>query len=146
MAVEFYELDQRVHQKLAVRSQTPEQHKQWYGKASQIAEYVSSWGMVRFWALSRSQVARGGRNAENQDGEGGENYFAWKVAREILCELVGNDLNIQEDLITDVFQQRFYALSFNQQVLLTDLLLEIAETIQFWSVRLKEALDEKRAA
>jgi hypothetical protein len=34
-------------------------------------------------------------------------------------------------------------LNFNQQVLLTDLLIEISDTIQFWTMRIKDAKESK---
>jgi hypothetical protein len=37
-------------------------------------------------------------------------------------------------------------LDFNQQVLLTDLLMEIAEAIQFWTMRLKDARESGTTA
>lgn len=141
--VSFYELDQKV---FAGLSEKHNEIKNWYGKASGISDYVATWGMVRFWAMSRSQVSKGGKSKEN-NGEA-QSYFAWNVAREVLCEIVGNNLGIEleegeilKDIETARFHKIFYALNFNKQLLLIDLLIEISETIQFWSVRMKEVSD-----
>lgn len=136
--VSFYELDQKV---FAGLSEKQDEIENWYGKASGIADYVASWGMVRFWAMSRSLVTKSGKPTENNQKT--QNYFAWGVARKVLCEIVGDDLgiNMSEDMETMNFQSFFYSLNFNKQVLLTDLLIEISDTVQFWSVRMKEIYD-----
>jgi hypothetical protein len=137
MCVDYYELDHLVFQQLQTGK---DELKQWQGAASGIADYVSSWGVERFWAMSRSPVLLGGGLPTATEGsEEQRRYFSWGVARVILCEIVGKDLNIKSDWETIDFQNRFRNLTFNQQVLLTDLLIEIAETIQFWTMRMKES-------
>jgi hypothetical protein len=49
-------------------------------------------------------------------------------------------------MTTDAFQNQFRELDFNQQVLLTDLLIEISSAIQFWTMRLKDAFDSNTPA
>lgn len=144
MPVISYELDREVFQLLKPGS---EQLEDWQGAASGIADYVASWGVERFWAMSRSLVLRGGGIPDAATGnEDRRRYFAWVVARVVLCRIVGTDLIIREDMNTEQFQNRFRELDFNQQVLLTDLLIEIADTIQFWTMRMKDARDSRTPA
>lgn len=139
MPVSSYELDREVFQLL---KDGKEQLDNWQGAASGIADYVASWGVERFWAMSRSQALLGGEMPDAATGsEEEKRYFAWGVARVVLCKIVGNDLRINERMTTEEFQNRFRDLDFNQQVLLTDLLMEISDTIQFWTMRLKDAKD-----
>lgn len=138
MSVSSYELDREVFQLL---KQGEDTFEDWQGAASGIADYVASWGVERFWAMSRSLVKRGGEKPK--DEKEARRYFAWGVAREVLCKIVGNDLRIRQDMTTQEFQERFGDLEFNQQVLLTDLIMEISETIQFWTMRLKDARESK---
>jgi hypothetical protein len=139
MPVSSYELDREVFQLLKLGK---EQLDTWQGVASGIGDYVASWGVERFWAMSRSQALLGGRIPDAAAGSEDERrYFAWGVARVVLCKIIGNDLRIREDMTTDQFQNRFRELNFNQQVLVTDLLIEISNTIQFWTMRLKDARD-----
>ncbi len=67
-------------------------------------------------------------------------YFAWSVARITLCRILGQELQIREDMTTEQLSQRFENLNINQQTLITEMLLEIADTIQFWTMRLKDTL------
>ncbi len=137
MPVQSYELDKLVFENL---QSGQGQLSKWRGKASGIADYVASWGVERFWAMSRSPVLLGG-NVPNP-GQGTEeqrSYFAWGVARIVLCNILGRELGIQSDMDTEQFQDRFNELDFKQQVLLSDLLIEIAETIQFWTMRIADA-------
>jgi len=67
-------------------------------------------------------------------------YFAWGVARVTLCRIISPSLQVNADMTTEQFQARFRQLDFNQQMLMTELLLEIADTIQFWTMRLKDSL------
>ncbi|PSO60200.1 MAG: hypothetical protein BRC36_14340 [Cyanobacteria bacterium QH_2_48_84] len=113
MAVDTYKLDLKVFENLQPGQQ---QLKDWKGKASGIADYVATWGV------------------EQQ-----RSYFSWGVARVVLCDILGNELNISKDMPTANFQEQFAQLNFKQQVLLTDLLIEIAETIQFWTMRMDDA-------
>lgn len=137
MPVSSYELDREVFQLL---KSGVNQLDNWQGAASRVADYVASWGVERFWAMSRSPVLRGGGIPDAAAGSEEEGrYFAWGVARVVLCRIVGTDLRIRETMKTDEFQNRFQELDFNQQVLLTDLLIEISDTIQFWTMRLKDA-------
>ncbi|KKD37829.1 hypothetical protein [Limnoraphis robusta] len=139
-----YELDREVFQLLKAGAGSIEQIKQWQGAASGIADYVSNWGVVRFWAMSRSlRLLNGEIPDANEGSDEQRRYFAWGVARVVLCKIVGNDLNIRSNMTTDEFQERFQNLNFNEQVLLTDLLIEIADTIQFWTMRLKDAKNSK---
>jgi hypothetical protein len=139
MPVSSYELDREVFQLLKLGM---EQLDTWQGVASGIAEYVASWGVERFWSMSRSQALLGGRIPDAAaESEEERRYFAWGAARVVLCKIVGNELRIRENMTTDEFQNRFQQLDFNQQVLLTDLLIEISSTIQFWTMRLKDARD-----
>jgi hypothetical protein len=137
MAVEHYELDREVFTYLQPGIGSI---GDWKGKASGIGEYVASWGLERFWAMSRSPVLKGGGLPDAEAGSSEQrNYFAWAVARIVLCRIVDNTININQDLTTAQFQERLSQLNFNQQVLLTDLLIEIAETIQFWTMRIADA-------
>jgi hypothetical protein len=139
MAVIGYELDKKVFQNLQ-RGQEQEQLKHWKPKASGIADYVASWGVERFWAMSRSPILRHGNlPSADQGTEEQRSYFAWGVARVVLCEIVGQDLEINSEMNTQEFQNRFSQLDFRQQILLTDLLIEIADTIQFWTMRIADA-------
>lgn len=143
MPVKPYELDRLVFKRL---NQGIADLTTWQSAASEIADYVASWGVVRFWAMSRSPRLLGGQLPDGAVGSEEERrYFAWRVAREVLCQIVGDELGITKEMNTAQFQERFYGLNdldglnFNQQVLLTDLLMEISETIQFWTMRLKDA-------
>jgi hypothetical protein len=134
MPVQSYELDKLVFENLQPQQQRLED---WKGKASGIADYVASWGVERFWAMSRSPVVLGG-NTNNEENRQ-PSYFAWRVARIVLCHILGSELNINHDMTTEQFQNRFSQLDFKQQILLSDLLIEIAETIQFWTMRIDDA-------
>ncbi|MEB3830788.1 hypothetical protein [Phormidium sp. CCY1219] len=139
MPVCSYELDREVFRLL---NPGVNRLDDWQGAASGIADYVASWGVERFWAMSRSQRLLGGQLPDAAEGSEEERrYFAWSVARVVLCKIAGNELRIRENMSTDNFQERFRDLDFNEQVLLTDLLIEIAEAIQFWTMRLKDARD-----
>lgn len=143
MPVQPYELDREVFNLL---NPGIGHLKTWQGAASGIAEYVASWGVERFWAMSRSQRLLGGQLPDAAVGSDEEKrYFAWSVARVALCKIAGNELGINQKMNTDQFQERFRNLTFNQQVLLTDLLMEISETIQFWTMRLKDAKESNTA-
>lgn len=147
MAMKHYELDRWVFEGLIAGATNRDQLKNWQGAASGIAEFVSSWGMERFWAMSLSPVVLGGGLPDPNAGtEEQRRYFAWQVARVVLCRIVGQDLQIRANMTTREFQDRFQALNFNQQMLLTDLLLEIGDTIQFWTMRLKDTLEAGQPA
>jgi hypothetical protein len=137
MSVIHYDLDQRIFAQLNIGAN---RLNDWQGAASGIADYVANWGVERFWAMSRSSILRGGitPNFEAATDEQ-RRYFAWGVARIVLCQIIGGDLQINDAMTTEQFQERFRNLNFNQQVLLTDLLIEISETIQFWTMRIKDA-------
>lgn len=130
-----YELDKEVFDLLNKEIKGLED---WQGAASGIAEYVASWGMERFWAMSRSCVLKGGIISDNPESLDGRRYYAWSVAREVLCKIVGADLRIKSEMTTAEFQERFRNLDFQQQTLLVDLLIEVADAIQFWTMRLKD--------
>jgi hypothetical protein len=137
MAVQGYELDRKVFQNLQPGQQ---QLDNWKGKASGIADYVATWGVERFWAMSRSPQLLGGHVPSSDQGSDEQrSYFAWGVARVVLCDILGQELNIRSDMTTEEFQNRFSQLGFKQQILLTDLLIEIADTIQFWTMRIDDA-------
>ncbi|WP_019488115.1 hypothetical protein [Kamptonema formosum] len=138
-AVSFYELDSKVFEEL---NNIKDDIKDWYAEASTIADYVATWGVLRFWALSKSTKSKGGENSLD-----GKKYAAWDVGRKVLCHIVGSELGIKEDDSTETFRAKFDndKLDMNQQILLTDLLLEIADTVQFWAVRLKEVHDLEEA-
>ncbi|MFP4134961.1 MAG: hypothetical protein ACLFRN_11940 [Halothece sp.] len=136
MAVQGYDLDKKVFQNLQPEQQ---QLENWKGKASGIADYVATWGVERFWAMSRSPLLRGGNVSDPKQEEEQRSYFAWGVARVVLCDILGKELNIQADMTTEQFQNRFSQLNFRQQVLLSDLLMEISDTIQFWTMRIADA-------
>jgi hypothetical protein len=148
MTVKNYELDRWVLEGLRPGATSQEQIKNWQGAASGIAEFVSSWGMERFWATSRSAQQLGGQitDVDGDAEDSNRRYFAWAVAREVLCRIVGNDLQIRADMTTQEFQTQFQRLNFNKQMLLTDLLLEIGDTIQFWTMRLKDTLEAGQQA
>ena len=140
MSITSYELDRWILDGLKPGATSEEQIKNWQGAASGIAEYVSSWGLERFWAMSRSLKLLNGEVNINSGTDENRRYFAWGVARVTLCKLVGTNLQIQADMTTEQFQARLQQLDFNQQMLMTELLLEIADTIQFWTMRLKDAV------
>lgn len=137
MTVQTYALDQKVFTRLQPGQA---QLRDWKGKASGIADYIATWGLERFWAMSRSPLLRGGDVPDPNSGNDEQrSYFAWGVARVVVCEILGTDLQIQATMTTQEFQQRLSHLNFHQQVLLSDLLIEIAETIQFWTMRMDDA-------
>lgn len=138
MPVIPHELDLHVFSKLNKRAK-PNEFDNWKGKASDISSYVATWGVVRFWALSCSQKAKGGQLHSGDDFN--QNYYAWKVAREVLCTLVKEDIKINQDMNPIDFQETFKNLSDTQQVCLSELLIEIGDTIQFWTMRIKDCLD-----
>ncbi|MDY7013522.1 MAG: hypothetical protein SVX43_07920, partial [Cyanobacteriota bacterium] len=118
--------------------------KDWQGAASEIADYVATWGVERFWAMSRSLRLIDGKLPDaNSPKEEERRYFAWGVARVALCNIVKDDLGIQDTMTVREFQEKFSELSFNRQMILVDLLIEIASTIQFWTMRLKDASDKE---
>lgn len=135
MTVTYYDLDIKVFSKLNEQNASIET---WYSKASGIADYVASWGMHRFWAMSRSPLAPGGEITTKQEEL---SYFAWDVARRVLCEIVYSDLELDANSSTTDFHATFDGLDMNQQVMVTELLIEISEAIQFWSVRMKQVHD-----
>ncbi|WLT40396.1 hypothetical protein NON20_24245 (plasmid) [Synechocystis sp. B12] len=61
------------------------------------------------------------------------------MARVVLCRVLGSDLSIQANMDTVAFQARLQQLNYNQQILMSEVLIEIADTIQFWTMRLKDA-------
>jgi hypothetical protein len=131
-----YGLDKEVFDSL---NQGIEGLKDWQGAASGIAEYVASWGMERFWAMSRSCVLKDGEISDSPEIPNYKRrYYAWLVAREVLCKIVGADLRIKSEMTTTEFQERFRNLDFQQQTLLIDVLIEVADAIQFWTMRLKD--------
>ena len=77
-----------------------------------------------------------------------KSYIAWAVARKVLCNIAGTHFGIAEDLDTKQFKEKFYDsnLTFNHQILLSELLIEIADAVQFWAVRFKEEHDMKEQA
>ena len=133
MAVISYGLDKEVFTKLEAEKQ---HFKVWKAKASDISDYVATWGVVRFWALSRSKKGKDGK-----DELDGKSYYAWKVAREVLCLVINHNWGIKSDVCTKHFQSQFYNLDINKQILIAELLIEIADTIQFWTMRFDENLD-----
>jgi hypothetical protein len=137
MAVEHYDLDRRVFDQLHAGVA---HIGDWQGAASGIADYVATWGLERFWSMSRSMALLGGAIPNAGEGTNEQRrYFAWGVARIVLGEIAGAELGIRGDMTTNEFQERLRQLTFNQQVLMSDLLITIAETIQFWTMRLKDA-------
>jgi hypothetical protein len=145
MGVQNYDLDREVFRLLNVGK---DQVDEWQGESSGIADYVTSWGIERFWATSRSARLLGGKlaSADAEEDKRKYRYFAWDVARQVLCLVVGKDLEISNDMKTVDFQERLKHLNFNQQILLTDLLIEISDTVQFWTMRIKEVNSGKNAS
>jgi hypothetical protein len=143
MGVSNYDLDREVFRLLNAGR---DQLKNWKGVASGVADYVASWGVERFWAMSRSPALLNGKMPDANEGDENSDtrrYFAWSVARATLCSIVGSDLGLQSNMTTEQFQKQFNQLNFNQQVLLTDLLIEISDTIQFWTMRIADAKDSE---
>ena len=138
MPVISYGLDREVFQEL---EKGRKNLKEWKGKASDISDYVASWGIVRFWALSRSSKEKGGKNTSD-----GKNYFAWEVARKVLCRVIDKSWEIKPGMETEMFQHEFYKLDINDQVLLAELLMEIGETIQFWTMRFSDSAERKKTS
>jgi hypothetical protein len=143
MGVQNYDLDREVFRLL---NEGKEQVDDWQGAASGIADYVTSWGIERFWATSLSVRLLGGKVAITNEEKAKYRYFAWDVARQVLCIVVGKDLKISNDMTTAKFQERLKDLDFNQQILLVDLLIEISDTVQFWTMRIKEVSPDKNAS
>ena len=140
MAVASYELDREVFSQL---NNGVNSLKVWKGAASGIADYVATWGLERFWSMSRSPVLLNGELPSHDQGDENKErrYFAWGVARVVLCRVLGNDLGIQANMNTAQFQARLQHLNYNQQILMSEVLIEIADTIQFWTMRLSDAND-----
>ena len=132
MAVIAYGLDEKVLEKLqaATKDLKPDD---WKGKASEISDYVATWGLVRFWALSHSKQERGGKKTKD-----GMSYVSWKVAREVLCFLVGQEFALKPKLDALSFKEKLENLDFEKQVLLAELLMAIGDSVQFWTMRLTE--------
>jgi hypothetical protein len=143
MGVQNYDLDREVFRLL---NEGKEQVDEWQGESSGIGDYVTSWGIERFWATSRSARLLGGKLAIAEEDKHKYRYFAWDVARQVLCLVVGKDLEISNDMKTADFQERLKHLNFNQQILLTDLLIEISDTVQFWTMRIKEVHSGKKTS
>ena len=145
MPVTSYELDKEVFREL---NRGAASLGIWRGAASGIAEYVASWGLERFWSMSRSPVLLNGElPAHDQGNETDQRrYFAWGVARVVLCRVLGDDLQIQANMDTATFQARLENLTYNQQILVSEVLIEIADTIQFWTMRLKDAQEAGQPA
>ena len=153
--ISLYEIDSLVFDELEPHKSTIEH---WYGKASEIGDYVATWGVLRFWVMSRSQALHGNAqdrqtsSQQSQDRsdkqEDEKSYIAWAVARKVLCNIAGTHFGIAEDLDTKQFKEKFYDsnLTFNHQILLSELLIEIADAVQFWAVRFKEEHDMKEQA
>ncbi len=145
MAESFYDLDRVIFQQLKPGASDLPTLRHWQGAASGIADYVATWGIERFWAMSRSPRLLGGGlpdpNAPNDDAK---RYFAWAAARGVLCEVVGNDFQINAGMTTEQFQAAFRNLDLSQQVILSELLIEVADAIQFWTMRFKDALSAQR--
>ncbi len=95
MAVVPHELDVEVFTKLNRRAEKEEFDK-WKGKASDIAGYVASWGVIRFWSLSLSTIGKGGQQSSGQEFD--QNYYAWEVARKVLCTIVRQDMGITQGM------------------------------------------------
>ncbi len=136
--VESYYLDKKVFNKL---KQGETNLEKWKGRASEIGDYVATWGLIRFWAMSHSNLLKNGQlpdlnNFNKEQGQG--RYFAWDVARKVLCEVIGDDFKIEQSMDTKQFQDKLDELSFNEQIVITELLIEISETIQFWTMRFDE--------
>jgi hypothetical protein len=136
MTVEFYDIDYVVFNQLSLGTDTLEQ---WKGKASGIADYIANWGLERFWAMSRRNVGLGGVQLGKNAPEDTQSYFSWGVARKVFCSIAGNNLGIREDMTTQQFQERLSQLNFHQQVMMSELLIEISEAIQFWTMRISDA-------
>jgi hypothetical protein len=145
MPVTSYELDREVFNQL---NQGVDSLKVWKGAASGIAEYVASWGLERFWSMSRSPVLLNGElPAHDQGNETDQRrYFAWGVARVVLCRVLGADLQIRANMDTAAFQTRLENLTYNQQILVSEVLIEIADAIQFWTMRLSDAQEAGQPA
>ena len=132
MPVVSYGLDEKVLEKLQSETKGLEA-KEWKGKASEISDYVATWGLVRFWALSHSTQGRGGEKSDD-----GKSYLTWKIAREVLCFLVGKEFDLKPKIDAVSFKEKLKTLDFEKQVLLAELLIAIADSIQFWTMRLTE--------
>lgn len=145
MPVTSYELDKEVFRELNRRAASLDI---WKGAASGIAEYVASWGLERFWSMSRSPVLLNGELPAHDQGDETEQqrYFAWGVARVVLCRVLGDDLQIQANMDTAAFQARLENLTYNQQILVSEVLIEIADAIQFWTMRLSDAQEAGQPA
>lgn len=145
MAESFYDLDRVVHRQLQPGARNLDALKHWQGAASGIADYVATWGMERFWSMSRSpRLLGGGLPDPMAPDDDPKRYFAWAAARVALCEIVGNDFNINANMTTEQFQGVFRGLTFPKQVILSELLIEVADAIQFWTMRFKDALSAQR--
>ncbi|MCB8788993.1 hypothetical protein [Planktothrix agardhii] len=146
MSIDFYNFDKKVFAKLN-RYTKEEEFKTWQAEASNIAEYIATWGVVRFWAVSRSYEEKEGKAGDGSQksddqlypNDGKRKFFTWKVARLVLCEVLNKKLEINANLPTQGFNDKFEKLSTNNQVMIADLLIEISYSIQFWTMRIKDS-------
>ena len=146
MSIDFYNFDKKVFAKLN-RYTKEEEFKTWQAEASNIAEYIATWGVVRFWAVSRSYEEKDGKTGNGSQSiddelypdDGKRKFFTWKVARLVLCEILNSKLRIKADLSTQDFNDQFEKISSNNQVMIADLLIEISDAIQFWTMRIKDS-------
>ncbi len=139
-----HDLDVQVFSRLNEKAKTKEDFDKWKGKASDIVGYVAAWGVIRFWSLSFSPKGKGGTqpSAENFD----QNYYAWQVAREVLCEVVDNDFGLNDQMTAKDFNQHYKDnLTGIQQVILSELLIEIGNSIQFWTMRIADSFEATKA-
>jgi hypothetical protein len=150
MGVDFYNLDNLVFNMLTKHNYThKDQFRLWQAEASTITDYIATWGVVRFWAVSRSyQSSKGNveQAIEQTDHKLYENdykrkFLAWKIARLALCETLDNNFGIEPDLPMKNFDKVFTELSSHEQAIIAELLIEIGDTIQFWKMRIKDAND-----
>jgi hypothetical protein len=148
MGVDFYNLDNLVFNMLTKHNYTrKDQFEFWQAEASTITDYIATWGVVRFWAVSRSyQSSKGNveQAIEQSDHKLYENdykrkFLAWKIARLALCEILDRKLKIEPNLTTQEFDKNFTELPSHEQATIAELLIEIGDAIQFWKMRIKDA-------
>ena len=97
--------------------------------------------MSRSYEEKEGKAGEGSHKSDDQlyPNDGKRKFFAWKVARLVLCEILNKSLSIKANLSTQDFNDNFEKLSTNDQVMIADLLIEISDAIQFWTMRIKDS-------
>ncbi|VEP14888.1 conserved hypothetical protein [Hyella patelloides LEGE 07179] len=134
MAISLNSIDYEVFKRLEHRKNDL---GNWQGKASEISDYVATWGILRFWALSFKK---------DEENSSKVSYFAWQVAREVLCQIIDDSWGIDKDTLINEFNEKLYNddpnllnVQTQRQMVIAELLIEIGDTVQFWTNRFKDS-------